>query len=404
MRKNDLKNGLFCGFTVLFALFFFFSLFAQEDNNPSLSETLIDDVSAMITNARKTPNTILLLDTSENMAAFAYSFSYTGCREYEANVDKAYYLCENSYMSCRNVESKIMCDAYTFDCPSIKNKCNQLSDTRTKVHSMCDQIYTTYAPPEKEWTESFELDSDTKKPNTELSAATKKYVGPWDPREKYTQDLCFYDWAADAAADFLSGVDVAAEYNKETLGEDRYNNLLNSSDGVVANRRDWNCLTDGHGYMQDMDSKEREPQYPHTGDGVRTMPAGGVSGIWMNWRYATSLDVLKIMIAGVHEFAIPPRSRGENLCYGTQYRPTYQYQEYDDNGTLHVKTGCFLADLNTTNPSNSSNESIVEEQLTAMKDEVEKLWTEELKMPDDSEKSPEEETAFKAENAVISLF
>jgi hypothetical protein len=54
-----------------------------------MDENLVDDVVAMLTNARKLHHTIFLLDTSESMNTFAFSDYIDTCADSKANIDNA---------------------------------------------------------------------------------------------------------------------------------------------------------------------------------------------------------------------------------------------------------------------------------------------------------------------------
>ncbi len=73
-----------------------------------LDEGLIDDVTAMITNAKKLAHTTFLLDTSESMNTFAYSDYINTCEDAKRNINHSIALCDSSYNQCRNVEANAM--------------------------------------------------------------------------------------------------------------------------------------------------------------------------------------------------------------------------------------------------------------------------------------------------------
>ncbi|HPS31110.1 MAG TPA: PilC/PilY family type IV pilus protein, partial [bacterium] len=259
-----------------------------------LDESLVDDVTAMITNAKKIAHTTFLLDTSESMNTFAFSDYINTCLDAKTNINNAIVLCDNAYNQCRNVEANAMCGV-NLGCGDILTQCTDLRTTRISVNTFCAEVETLYAEPSKTIPIADPLgagDNDA-----------KKFVGPWDPRRAdYLLDLCFYNWTEDTGGDVLDG---------STSGH-----WTNPDDGSGnTDRRDWDCMTDGIAAPQNR------------------------SGVWLNWKYATSLDAVKIIMGDVHNFSYPPRARGERKCIKTDYYPIVNdpilgkicYQEFETN-------------------------------------------------------------------------
>ena len=98
-----------------------------------MDENLVDDVVAMITNAKKIAHTVFLLDTSESMNTFAFSDYLNTCADSKANIDKAIFLCNNAYNQCRNVEANAMCGV-NLGCGDILGNCQSLQVTRTRLY------------------------------------------------------------------------------------------------------------------------------------------------------------------------------------------------------------------------------------------------------------------------------
>ena len=72
MRRNAKQNNSFLKSAAVFAAVLL-SAFMLEAIQSTMSDSLKDDVTAMITNAKKLPHTIFIIDTSESMNTFAYS-------------------------------------------------------------------------------------------------------------------------------------------------------------------------------------------------------------------------------------------------------------------------------------------------------------------------------------------
>jgi hypothetical protein len=248
-----------------------------------MDEALIDDVTAMITNAKKLSHTTFLIDTSESMNTFAYSDYIETCADAKRNINHSIGLCENSYSQCRNVESQAMCGV-DLGCADIQTRCSELRDTRTKLNQFCADVESVYVEPG--YTDTV-IDPLT-------DARSKRYVGPWNPSETYTLDLCFYNWTED------TGGDVPAGSNS-----DHWSYSDPTKD--YTDRRDWDCMTDG------------------------VEPPQEKGGLWLNWKYTTSLDAIKIILVNTHRFAYPPKSRGKRECFESEY---YAVTEDSVMGTI----------------------------------------------------------------------
>ena len=352
MGKNVKQSRLFLESTAVFAVVLF-SAFMLEAVSSTMSESLKDDVTAMITNAKKSPHTIFVIDSSESMNTFAYSDYIDTCKDGEGNIDKAIVLCNNAYQQCRNVESNAMCDV-NLGCGDVSSKCNKLVSVKNQIHDFCTKVKNIYAEPA----------SKTKLEDPESTAALK-YVGPWSPNELYNDDLCFYDWSKDTDGNVLNGTTTAQ--GDMNTAEDK------------TDRRDWDCLTDGRGRM-------------YNSDGTLGGTFSSVSGHWLNWKYTTSLDAVKIILADTHKFSYPPRYRGHNVCHKTFFYPEGSYSEWDetvDNGDgthgayVDGKT-CFI-DFDTEF-SDITDQNLKKEQLNAMSEAILNLWRSEMKEPESDEK------------------
>lgn len=240
-----------------------------------LDENLVDDVTAMITTARKIPHTTFLIDTSESMNTFAYSDYIYTCADAKANINYAIVLCDNAYNQCRNVEANAMCGV-NLGCGDILTNCDELRSSRITLNGFCAQVEAIYAQPDKV---AFIADP--------LGAGVndaKKFVGPWDPkRNDYMLDLCFYNWTEDTGG--------------EVLNEDTSGHWTNPDNNINTDRRDWDCMTDGIAAPENR------------------------GGLWLNWKYATSLDAVKIIMGDTHDFSYAPRARGERKCVYSEYKP-----------------------------------------------------------------------------------
>ena len=444
MRKDTFFSKIFTVF--LLVISFSSGVYAEAT---TMSDSLKDDVTAMITNAKKLPHQIFIVDSSESMNTSAYSDYLDTCADGKTNLEKALALCNNAVKQCHNVESNAMCDV-DLGCGDVQSKCTEIEKLKTKLNAQCLKAETILGKVGVYETDAYD------------GSKAKKYVGPWDPSKFYDDDLCFYDWTADTNSDVIEGTKAyedemarakqaaadaneaegtdiytaddflnlgnlyggsANEYNKQKLcqkwgktGEDcdkAFNNLKAQSGGYVTDRRDWDCLTDGSGTFlhksADLDT-----------DSWQQMKAdkGGVSGLWLNWKYATSLDAIKIILANIHEFSFPPRKRGDDECYRSVYIPYQEYQDAivcsDDDvaaGNFGCQeagapVNCSEADVENheTENSNCDSESAVgtpkyvtrkacfvafeptlgenEEKLKSLRTAIDSMWTVQQKVPD----------------------
>lgn len=271
-----------------------------------LDESLVDDVTAMITNAKKIAHTTFLIDTSESMNQFAFSDYINTCADAEANINHAILLCDSAYNQCRTVEQNAMCGV-NLGCGDILVRCNALRGTRTTIDSFCTKIGNIYSEPGKTTVIADPLGGGAND--------ARKFVGPWDPRRAdYLLDLCFYNWTEDTGGDVMSGT-----------------NSGHYSNPGGTDRRDWDCMTDGVAAPQ-----------------LR-------GGLWLNWKYSTSLDAVKIILADTHQFSYPPRARGERKCVRTEYFP------YKDDHIL----GRICYREFETNPGDPATFTKIKEQVRA---------------------------------------
>ena len=371
MRKSTFSNKLFVAFFVNVLLCF---CFAAE--GVTISDSLKDDVAAMITSAKKMPHQIFIVDSSDSMNSFAYSDYNDTCKDGEANLEKALALCKNAYQQCRNVENNAMCSV-DLNCGDVSSKCTKISNVKDKLSVHCKTIKDSYYPEPNRYTTV-----------SAISNAAKKYVGPWNPNKTYKEDICFYDWTADTHGDVLEGTSSADQYNKEKLGmtDEQFESFKESSGGFIADRSDWDCLTDGSDKMTDGKSLQGNP----------------VSGLWLNWKYATSLDALKIILGNVHSFSVQPRTRGDNVCHKTVYKAksTYDEQRLDEDGkpvmttddppvpVIDEKNICFVAfDPSRSNLSGATREK----ELEAIQEAIDSLWESELKTPTSGESAHDDD-------------
>ncbi|MFO7735844.1 MAG: hypothetical protein R6W70_06460, partial [bacterium] len=249
-------------------------------SSDSFGETLNDDVVAMITSARKIAHTVFLLDTSEAMNTFAYSDYLKTCGDAKKKINNSISLCESAYTQCINVETNASCSV-DLGCDEIQADCLELQTTKVKINDFCAEVEAIYAEPGKTDVIADPMTGDND---------AKKFVGPWDPRRNdYELDLCFYSWTSDTGGDVMDGT-TSGHYSNEEHDPDN----LHPTD-----RRDWDCLTDGNSPVEEL------------------------GGLWLNWKYATSLDAMKIVLANRHKFAFAPRTRGERECIETDYFPVY---------------------------------------------------------------------------------
>jgi len=276
MGKNILKTkGLFCINVTKFLLIPLFMLSVISLYSSQMDQNMVDDVQAMITNVKKLAHTTFVLDTSESMNTFAFSDYIQTCADSKANIDNAIVLCNNAYNQCRNVEANAMCDV-NLGCGDILTKCQTLNTTKTAIYLFCADIQTHYGEPGKTTIVADPLGGGAND--------AKKYVGPWDPRRAdYKLDICFYNWTEDTGGQVLSDQTSGHWTNPNGMG--------------YTDRRDWDCLTDGI----------QQPQFR--------------GGLWLNWKYSTSLDAIKIILGDTHDFSYPPTQRGIRECLKTRYKP-----------------------------------------------------------------------------------
>ncbi|MBP5406737.1 hypothetical protein J6Z19_06280 [bacterium] len=282
----------------------------------AVTESELDDVAAMITVAKKAANTIFILDTSENMNSFAYSDYIETCADAYANAEHAHEICLNSLEQCLEVKDATDGFCGSVDCTQLANGCDEIKTTQKRVENYCNDLKAVYA---------FMDDPDHQPENRQLTRSgtdpkRERFVGPWNPDSFYTQDLCFYDWTNDTNGDVLNGTtsehwsNPSCDYDPEhchnvgtSKEKDPKGATLSETAYYGSDRRDWDCITDGNDNMDN-------------GQSFSSLK-GGVSGHWLNWRYATSLDAVKILLANVHQFSYPPRWRGENKCIQYNYKP-----------------------------------------------------------------------------------
>ncbi|HRZ80009.1 MAG TPA: hypothetical protein P5044_08380 [bacterium] len=183
-----------------------------------LDENLVDDVTAMITTARKIPLTTYLIDTSESMNTFAYSDYIYTCADAKANINYAIVLCDNAYNQCRNVEANAMCGV-NLGCGDILTNCDELRSSRITLNNFCAQVEAIYAQPDKV---AFIADPFGAGVND-----AKKFVGPWDPkRNDYMLDLCFYNWTEDTGGEVLNEDTSGHWTNQHPQGIAEVNRIL----------------------------------------------------------------------------------------------------------------------------------------------------------------------------------
>lgn len=364
MKKNARQNKHFLKPAAVLAavLLFVFGLHAASS---SFSESLKDDVTAMITNAKKLPHTIFVLDTSESMNTFAYSDYLDTCADGKSNVAKAIILCDNAFTQCRNVEANASCDV-DLGCADVQARCYQMRQKQADLIRFCNKIENMFAEPDRR--------------DSTHTAADAKYVGPWNPKETYDADLCFYDWSQDTDGDVLGG-STSSHASNPSGG---LSATVDETDYYNSDRRDWDCITDGKDRMYDgKDDRGYDKFYSESYsqftkdyecDENGKNCTGGLSGYWLNWKYATSLDAVKIILANVHSFSYPPRSRGANECYGSVF-----YPKNKQNDSI-----CYVDfDTNICDPADDScDEAERLEQLEALKASVLSSWASEYKLED----------------------
>ena len=391
MRKNTFFGKLFSEFVPVFLVI---ALYSVNAAGAAIDDSLKDDVTAMITSAKKMPHQIFIIDSSESMNSFAYSDYVDTCRDSIINLSKALDLCENFYQQCRNIESNASC-AVDLNCGDISSKCSSLRSRKTNLTEQCRQITTDRYPEPGMFDVASSIDDDN----------AKRYIGPWNPTKTYKEDLCFYNWTADSNADVIEATkaydaeverakaaaatngtnymdemnydnlykSTADAYNKQqlcqqwnktgTACDDKFNQFLSDNGGYIAERSDWDCITDGSGKILPADVSNPSTTY-YLGQ------TGGVSGLWLNWKYASSLDALKIVLADTHQFSFQPRFRGKNECYKTDFIPQAIYKEavLDENGS---PVTCTADDIE--NHTSASTDNCVEGSLGSPKFENKKM-------------------------------
>lgn len=343
MKKNSVKTNVSFAdwITKFFKGFLFVLIIPLQLYATTMSDSLKDDVTAMITNAKKLPHTTFILDTSESMNTFAYSDYIDTCADTLENISNAIQLCKNAFAQCRNIEANAMCDV-DLGCDDVDSKCVVMQNTKATLSSFCNDLNNTYPEPGKK-----EIVSN---PTATTNNKALKYVGPWNPaKSNYIEDICFYDWTTDTDGNVL---------------EDTNSNHYTNPSGSGFDRRDWSCLTDGKGKME---------------DGTIFNDIEGVSGLWLNWKYATSLDAVKIILADTHSFSYPPTFRGKTRCMKTVYKP------YRDDlglgGTAEDPAKVCFREFET-NPG-----PLDEIKLKAIRAYIRQNWTKEAVPPEGSDKT-----------------
>ena len=304
----------------------------------AVSETDKDDVAAMVTTARKAPNTIFIIDTSEAMNSFAYSDYIEVCADAIANADNAASICDTSYTQCQRIKSQAASCAGDIDCDQISQGCKDLRDAKTKLVSYCAQVDQVYKFPD------YPREDRTKRPS-EVANGTllrERFVGPWDPDKFYDADLCFYDWTQDTGGEVLNG--TTSEYWNNLSSDTSKHTTVDGETYKNTDRRDWDCVTDGQNNMSNGQKYRASGKEEKSGSGYTGAYSGGVSGFWLNWKYTTSLDAVKILLGNTHEFSNPPRSRGENKCFRYDYYPLGSMNSTDCE--IDAETGDCAVDEN----------------------------------------------------------
>ena len=363
MKKNARHNKRSLKPAAVLSAVLFFVLGLQAASS-SVSDSLLDDVTAMITNSKKLPHTIFVIDTSESMNTFAYSDYIDTCADGKANVAKAIILCDNAYKQCRNVEANASCTD-SLGCEDVQARCFQLRQKESDLKSFCDNLEVMFKEPARD-----EVLTD----QDDLSKVI--YVGPWNPKQTYKADLCFYDWSQDTDGDVLAK-DTSGHWTNPTTDISSNPN----TEYYNSDRRDWDCITDGKDNMYDgKDDKGNDKYYSKSyseftkdykcEDGKCT---GGLGGLWLNWKYATSLDAVKIILANVHSFSYPPRSRGANECYGSFFYPVNK----QDPSICYVD---FNTDIETCASGDTTCENSRKAQLEAIKASIMTSWESEYRL------------------------
>jgi len=250
----------------------------------SQSESLKDDVFAMVATTQMV-NTFFVIDTSEQTNAFAYSGYIDSCADAKSKLSKSLAMCWQAYADCQETNANLMCGA-SLDCTSTRNKCLTLEANNIKLNTFCALVESPDRYKEPDLLETEEGCFPSTAPNSKAC----RFLGPWNPKhDDYTYDLCFYDWAADTGANIPDTSDYSYS---------QYPNPYNPPRTDAPDRRDWRCLSD---------------------NGVPVTR----SGLWLNWRFTTSLDAMKIILTDDHRFAYAPHRRGEvtEVCRERRWTP-----------------------------------------------------------------------------------
>lgn len=261
----------------------------------SQGESLKDDVFAMIATS-EILNTMIVIDTSEQTNTFAYSGYIDTCSDAKSKLSKSIAMCWQAYNDCAETNANLMCGA-SLDCSSTLQKCNTLEANKIKLFNFCALVEGAdrYAEPLPNNVPGGICD-----PDTDPSSKPCRFIGPWDPNQLYTHDLCFYNWAADSGADIPNEDDYSFSQYPNCIKVDPSNPASPCKPLTdLPDRRDWLCLSN------DGSAVER-------------------SGLWLNWRFATSLDAIKILLADDHRFSYTPHRRGEvtGVCRTRRWQPT----------------------------------------------------------------------------------
>ncbi|MCK5807707.1 hypothetical protein KAH37_01850, partial [bacterium] len=198
--------------------------------------SLKDDVFTMIKQTRKIVHTMLLMDTSEQMNNFAYSDYLNTCADTKHKLNSSHAMCMASYHQCRDAENNAACSV-DLGCDDILGDCTDLLAAKTDVTAFCDDVALTYPEPS--------LTDKVANPLTD--SASKKYVGPWNPREDYKLDLCFYNWTDDTGGDVVAGTNSrhpsndGIENNYDPEGDGTWNDP-HDTQTPPTDRRDWDCM------------------------------------------------------------------------------------------------------------------------------------------------------------------
>lgn len=281
----------------------------------SFDESLRDDVFAMVATTQ-VMNMMLVLDSSEQMNSFTYSGYLESCEDAKSKVRKSITLCEQACDDCLETAANIDSCAGSLDCTSTCMSCNQLKCSEEKLISpsggvinKCTRGYCEVCNDGKAIQPGFcYVISAPSNPNnysapglTEIDtwdgSKALRFVGPWNPsRDDYMTDLCFYDWATDTGADIPNDADYSYSQYGNDYKDKNGNPIVNKN---PADRRDWSCVSSTLG-------EERR------------------SGLWLNWKFTTSLDALKIVLADDHRFGYAPHKRGSDdyECREKDWRPT----------------------------------------------------------------------------------